>query len=309
MMEALLRRLPINHPKRDAISLSLRKRWAGYRGELHLDYHLGFFPAKKFTFLCDLRLIQDGQAFQMDTLVLTSQFLLIIETKNISGNLLFTPHQFIRYNTKQPSEMEKEAFPDPIAQVKRQKLQLNRFLAHHRHKPVPIEYLIAIGNTTSVFETTKGNERLFQTVLRAEHIPERITELVSNYPETLISPQMHRKLTQLFLQEHSSEIPHILSEFEISPSELILTIQCPHCHSCDIQRKYGTWYCPSCRTSYKDAHKAALLDYLLLHHTITNKECREIFEIEIDLAKRLLKSMNLPYQGTTKDRVYELPIE
>jgi hypothetical protein len=40
--EAILRRLPNNHPKQDFIKEDLAKRRAGYYGEQALDYHLEF---------------------------------------------------------------------------------------------------------------------------------------------------------------------------------------------------------------------------------------------------------------------------
>ncbi|MEW9669496.1 nuclease-related domain-containing protein [Ammoniphilus sp. 3BR4] len=119
MEEALLRRLPLNHPKREEILRNLEKRWTGYRGEQNLDYHLSFLPEKDYSLFQDLRLIQAKQTCQLDTLILSPHFALIIESKNIYGTLFFDQHsrQLIRTNKKQ----EEEGFPDPIMQAKRHK--------------------------------------------------------------------------------------------------------------------------------------------------------------------------------------------
>lgn len=58
--EALLRRLPPNHPKRPEIKEDLKIAQAGYNGELNLDYHLAFLPEKDYRIFHDLRLFHQS---------------------------------------------------------------------------------------------------------------------------------------------------------------------------------------------------------------------------------------------------------
>lgn len=120
-LEALIRRLPPYHPKLPFISEELNKKMAGYKGESSLDFYLGFLDPKQYFIFHDLRLKDDSRFFQIDTLIVTKSYLLIIEVKNIAGTIHFDPlfNQLIRI--KEGKEM---AFPDPLLQVKRHELQL-----------------------------------------------------------------------------------------------------------------------------------------------------------------------------------------
>jgi hypothetical protein len=109
--EALLRELPPDHKKRPEIQYSLRKNLAGYRGEKELDYHFSFLPDESFLIFNDLRLprsLNPQRFFQMDTLLLSPQFIVLIESKNIYGHLFFDSHtkQVIR-----TFDGKKEGFP------------------------------------------------------------------------------------------------------------------------------------------------------------------------------------------------------
>ncbi|WP_090970907.1 MULTISPECIES: hypothetical protein [unclassified Bacillus (in: firmicutes)] len=46
MLQAILRWLPKNHPKRPSIEAELARREAGFRGEESIDDYLDFLPEK-----------------------------------------------------------------------------------------------------------------------------------------------------------------------------------------------------------------------------------------------------------------------
>jgi hypothetical protein len=54
MEEALLRRLPPNHEKWAEIRRNFKKGQAGYKGEIELDFHLGYTPRPLLTRLLTL---------------------------------------------------------------------------------------------------------------------------------------------------------------------------------------------------------------------------------------------------------------
>jgi hypothetical protein len=164
--EALLRRLPKNHKKWKEILRNLKKVSTGFKGEHELDYHLEFLPDEDFDILCDLRIPLDHRTFQMDTLVLSPHFALIIESKNIFGTLLFddTSKQLFR-----TFEGKREGFANPIQQAKRQQILFERWLKRHLLKTIPVYHLVSIGLPSTIIETTAKNAELFNKVLHAEH--------------------------------------------------------------------------------------------------------------------------------------------
>lgn len=113
-LKALKIRIPRNHPKEKEIKEDFAKNSAGYKGERELDYPLSFLLGDVYSILHDLRLFSDSYHFQIDALLLSPRFLLIIEVKNFSGTITFDSEftQVIRSNAG-----KEKAFFDPILQV------------------------------------------------------------------------------------------------------------------------------------------------------------------------------------------------
>lgn len=92
----LLERIDQNHRQKQLIERDFRKYQAGYKGELTLDYFLSDLKEEEYHIFHDLRLPKNEEKqlfFQLDTLVVHSQFCVIIEVKNLIGNLYFD-HQY-----------------------------------------------------------------------------------------------------------------------------------------------------------------------------------------------------------------------
>jgi hypothetical protein len=83
---------------------------------------------------------------------------------------------------------------------------------------------------------------------------------------------------------------------------------CPSCETEILYRHLRTWYCSACKKNYNKAHVAALVDYaLLISTTISNKACKDFLILPSrSQAYHLLKSLNLPYTGMGKSRIYHL---
>lgn len=83
-------------------------------------------------------------------------------------------------------------------------------------------------------------------------------------------------------------------------------VWCANCSRIGMKWKYGSWICPSCSISSKDAHIRTLKDWIILTgEPLTNKICREILQIEDPrLASRLLASMKMNKKGSFKDAKY-----
>lgn len=139
-LEALRRRLKDNHDQAPLIEQEYAKILAGYRGEQSINYFLSFLPQEQYHIFHDLRLpsLQNEYFFQMDILLLSRQFFLIIEVKNIAGSVTYDPsnQQLIQYHR------EKEiVYRDPFLQVQRQKQQLYKWIEKANiTNPPPISF-------------------------------------------------------------------------------------------------------------------------------------------------------------------------
>ncbi|WP_400248128.1 nuclease-related domain-containing protein [Niallia sp. JL1B1071] len=120
----------------------------------------------------------------MDVLILHAKYALIIEVKNIIGELYFDTdlHQMIRIKGE-----EKEAFPDPILQVNRLKRQLKSWLAVNQFPDIPIYPLVVFSNTKSILRLSPTQTQTFKnTLIHKEYLPELIPKLTASYKTTFL---------------------------------------------------------------------------------------------------------------------------
>jgi hypothetical protein len=114
----------------------LKIREAGYKGECSIDFPLSFLEPKSYFTFDDLRMQDQSRFFQLDTLLISKKFALIIEVKNMEGSLYFDPHfnQLTRM-----IEGKETAFPDPkIMQGSRQESQLTNWFLKNGFPSLPI---------------------------------------------------------------------------------------------------------------------------------------------------------------------------
>lgn len=305
-IDAILERLSNIHYIRQILEEKRKNFFTGYRGELQIDYHLKTLDMDKFIILTDLRLVYQNQTFQIDTLIISPYFVVIIESKNIAGTLIFEKNssQVIR-----ELEGKSQGFQNPLVQVKRQKLLLNHLLKKHNIPSIPIEDLVGIAERKTIIVTSPDNLVIFEKLVHADMLLNKINKFEAAHTQKPMEPNQIKKLVKLLLKLHTPAPPSILKTYGIAEFELIKGPQCPLCKKFPLQRQAGSWYCRSCETYSKDAHKQAIYDYfLIISLTITNKKCREFLLLDShDVAKKLLSRMKLPVTGINRYRIYHRP--
>ncbi|MCP1160403.1 NERD domain-containing protein [Bacillus infantis] len=299
-LEALLRRLEEGSPDWHRVKENLAKRWAGYYGELSLDYYLLMLPEREYLVLHDLRLGLSGSFFQIDLLVLHAHFALILEVKNILGTLVFDKQFSQMIRTQDEKE---EGFPDPIAQAEHHKKQLARWFAE-RSIPLPVEALVVISKPSTVLKA--NSPAISRTVIHSHRLLGKIEDSSGRYPQALLDARELRKTSRLLIKHHTPEKIDILSRMRVSPENMRMGVHCSSCGHIPVIRIYGTWLCPKCGLKDKSAHIAALKDYFLLFgKEITNGGFREFAGVEsVFAASRLLKGVGLPSNGEKKGTKY-----
>ncbi|WP_338751919.1 nuclease-related domain-containing protein [Bacillus sp. FJAT-52991] len=304
ILEALARNLPEHHAKQLIIEDELAKSRAGHRGEQSIDYHLSFFPDDHLI-LHNVRLASGDHFFQIDTLIICPNMIVILEVKNIAGTLFFDEafHQLIR-----TIEEKEEAFPDPILQVWRQQRQLESWLTSHKFPTIPIVPFVVISNPSTIIKNDPTHKIVRQTVIHASVIPFKFDRLHQMYKNQLLSLKETKKMSRLLIKHHQPYRPDLLRQLQISEKELLTGAKCEKCQHQPMQRNIGKWHCSRCNHYSIDAHIPALTDYALLHSpTITNKQFRDYFQIQSSaVAKRLLGAMNLEQSGNRRNRIYHL---
>lgn len=304
ILEALLRRLPVSHKKYQSILEEVKRRQAGYLGEQSMDYYYRELPDQKYMILHDLNLPDGDYNCQIDTLLVTQEFALAIDVKNIAGKLIFDTEneQFIQIN----NGIEK-GYPYPIAQAERHQKYIQKLFAKHHFPAVPVEYLVVISNGyTSYVVTGKNAYKVKSKVCKADVFLNKIKLLETQFSKPLISAKELRKFCRLLLKMNTLPTNYVLQKYGIQKSDLLTGVHCPTSPDHSLIRKKQNWYCPICNTFSKDTHIEALRDYFLLFGTtITNKQFREFAHLQSrDVAKRILQSCNLKYTGKYRNYSY-----
>ncbi len=151
--EALIRNLPLDYPKLIAINSVHSKLMAGYYGEKSLDYHLGALNQEKFDIYPGLRLSIRSQYFQIDALVISTHYLLIIEVKNLKGELEFDS---AKGQLIQKIDDKINVYDDPFAQVQKQKIHLLQWLEENKFPPIQVETLVVLSNNNALIKKVTG---------------------------------------------------------------------------------------------------------------------------------------------------------
>ncbi|GER66649.1 nuclease [Weizmannia acidilactici] len=301
--EALLRRLPLHHPKRPEIEKDLAKRKAGFSGEQNLDYYFSFLPDDEFSIYHDLRIQNGNYYFQIDTFILSQNFALILEVKNISGTIYFDSvfRQMIR-----EKDGKEEGFSDPLSQVQMQEIQLKDWAVKQHLLLPPIETLIVFSNPATVLKTSSAPGIYEKKVCHSHRLLQKIKSLQKIYQKNFLSKKDMRKWNRVLLQSDTPLVHQDPLPFDLQTAELLTGVQCPVCCRYRMRRQHKKWYCTHCGAYSKDAHKQAVNDYFLLFHPfLTNQKLCEYLHIQSpDLSKRLLAGLKLSQDGDNRGRKY-----
>lgn len=297
---ALKGRLPSNHPKQPLIEAKYKNKMAGYKGEKSLDFYLSMLPDSNYFIFYGLRLLYQEYYFQMDILLLSTHFALILEVKNIAGELYFDRDfgQMIR-----SIKGVKERYKNPVAQARLQAIKFKKWL-QDRHIEIPILYLFV--NSNNKTELVSESKTMTRNMCNSEFLLEKITQLEGSYMGESLNIKELRKVKRLLLSNHAPENPDVLKNFDISPNELLTGVRCPKCLYLPMFYQSGKWNCPNCKEISKTAHSQAIQDYFLLQKpSITSSELRNLLHLTSPrVAHKILTSLNLPFTGKFKNRVY-----
>lgn len=298
---ALLRRLDSSDPDFAYYKdLSTRLK-VGFTGEQRVDREWTEMLSlgKHYLFL-NYELLNDfGIPHQIDTLLLTSHFLLVIEIKNISGQLDFEAdkHQLIR--SRQDGSID--GFANPIDQVLRHVNYCKRLLQLWEIS-LPVEYAIVMANPSTIIGKVPNGLPIFH----ASGLRSHIGRLFERHSATVLSHEGVDHLARAFL----SKVKRSQQQPPVRKERLRKGVLCEVCNFQETMLyKHGTWCCPRCGVRNKKAILQALDDYrLLISERITNQEFRAFFGVEsMQVASKLLARLHLKSGGAKRGRYYIIP--
>ena len=301
VLESILRRLPENDSDYNFYKEMFILHNKGYIGEqqvTHMWKEINL-PSPHYLFYNYEFINHAGNSHQIDTLLLTPNFIWILEVKNISGRIDIDEfkHQLIRTNF----DGTIDSFRNPIDQIKRHYNFLNRKLNEINIK-LPIEYAIIIVKDSTIIGTVPQDIPIFH----ASGLQSELERITNKHREKKISPHHVEKIKIDFMNMYHRKV----WKPKVNPNKLRKGVLC---HKCDFKSvmvlNNGNFKCPNCKFKSKYALLEAMYDYrCLISEWITNSELRDYLFIESrHAAKRILKNLNMEQSGTYRDRKYKIP--
>ncbi len=271
-LEMLLRRLKVNHPVTPQLEEMLSTKIAGWNGEQSLDFHLDYLD-EPHSILHNLRLYDDHHFFQIDTLILFPTFILIIEAKNMKG-------QIIIHREKKEMRRDLEGFQDPVEQAERQKDLLEEWLLWHMGLRVPVDFLVVFTNRRCVLEFDSSDSQIHEKVVRATSLIGAIERKKEFYQEKVLARNDLMRVGRALAEAHQELVPDYMKRFNLNYSDLQKGVRCPECGKYFMKRAKKKWKCSMCSYSSYRAHEQALREYAaLVSKVISNKEAQEFLKI------------------------------
>ncbi|MDZ5711213.1 nuclease-related domain-containing protein [Jeotgalibacillus haloalkalitolerans] len=300
-LEVIAKRLKPFHPKYPEIQRQLAIMVAGHKGETGLDYHLSFIDTPHLT-LHNLRLKGELHYFQIDSTLIFSNAIIIIEVKNIAGTIEFNTdfQQVIRTHNGVT-----EAFKDFHLQTDRQKQQLTAFLKKNKLPNLPVIPLIVMSNSRTIVQSKTPH--VLQNVIPAEALQSHIQKRIAGLHIKKISHSQVKKIAELLLRANEELESDWLTRYGLQFHDFHMGVECPGCQIFGMKMKYKSkWECQSCRAISDQAHHSALEElFLLKGEGLTNKDIRHFFLIEHNQqVRRMVNGMSISVAGKTKGTKY-----
>lgn len=207
--------------------------------------------------------------FELDFLIITPYGVVILEVKNIIGELEFmnNPSQLIQL--KEDGKITK--YPCPANQLNEYKYQLSQFFLQHNIS-IPIHGVVIFVSRNSFVKQSVNDVRIiYKNELRS------YLRSLADQNSSLSKDEMNNIKEVLLRKTTSSPAIPLIDYFSIPYEELKQGVKCESCSYIGMQKKVRTWFCPSCKNTNSNAHLKAISTYFLLcKHTIPIKNA-EIF--------------------------------
>ncbi|WP_186807128.1 nuclease-related domain-containing protein [Tenuibacillus multivorans] len=277
----------------------LNRERAGFNGERQLKYPLSKLDLK-FDHLHCVRLNYNSSFFQMDALLITPRFILIIEVKNYRDEVIFKEFDQVLHRDK--------VYQDPVSQVEEQKYQLEMWLQMNGFTQIPVETVVVMVNPRVLLKTSSENTIHQEKVVTLPRLASKIREISNQFPHEYLKISEMKQLGQLILDAHTDYIPDILKLYKINAHELMPGFICPQCGILGMKMYKKRLECPTCGLRSADAFMTALKDYfLLVGREITNGEFRRFTGVEsTNTAKGMLTRADLTKKGKGRHTKYLL---
>ncbi|PRO66075.1 nuclease-related domain-containing protein [Alkalicoccus urumqiensis] len=272
-LRALLRRLPVHHPKYEEVLQFYKRFDAGFAGEQSIGYHLNFLRDQAFIYQgLSLELKEKNIKFQVDLILVTPYFLYIGEVKNYSGALQF---DLERSQLIRTIENRSEVFACPVAQVDRHARLIKLWLQQHKIPSLPIIPHVIVSNRRAQIAAPPHHPGIYHS----DGLLKQFDRLIQTYPKRVLSKNQLARLDKQIQLSHVDTGTNLLQRFDLHVNDILGPPRCSSCRSSRFIPGYQTWSCQDCRITTRNAHVSCLYDIsLLINEPLKRKAFNHLLE-------------------------------
>lgn len=275
---------------------------AGFNGESRVDrILLELSPIDNFFVIPNLRLqVRPNQKIELDTLIVTDRYLLILEIKALRGLIRFKTNPYSLEIETEGRIYEREC---PQIQLLRAIDGLQTWLKE-RGYTIPVHGFLTFAYRNIRVELPPQLVHLTY----ANELPFQIRMLTSKMKPKLSKVQLHQ-LTSALREAHQPFIPYPLCDYyRVEPEKLLKGHFCRQCGNRLLRKSAKSWWCIKCERNVQDAPLRALEEwFMFVKDSISNEECREWLGLKDKYAAGyILRNTTLEPIGENRARRYVL---
>lgn len=295
-LRRLHRRMSINHPQYIDVKRDLYN--AGYGGEEYIDSVLStiHFPIPH-TIFPNIRFLKKNiPSFQIDILVLTSAYALIIEVKNWGGKISF---QDIGQVLQKKDHIESIDCPTIQPDYLRDNVQ-DWFNKHDFY--LPVHRVVILPDASTMIYDAENRDIHF-----AKELPTIIRKL-NNLPLQLREDQFFTLSRKISHANRPTESHSICQQYKILPSDLLKGIFCTKCNGPLIKESNRVYVCTYCLYIPDNPFYDVMVDWFtLIGNQISNRQLRFLSGIDASYTVGyFMKKSQFPHSGMNKGTVYHV---
>lgn len=181
----------------------------GIDGEKRVSYEIenSFIP---MLVLYDIRIEDENSIAQIDYVLITKYFILVLETKKLNGDILVNESgEFIRYFKNSFGKVyKKEGMYSPVAQNERHVRILENYLKkHNKIKNIPIYSCVVLANPKSVVNRNKAPENIKNQIIKYDNLTSFIESKIKDHEKMKDGKILDKQMYSIanFLKEGNKE--------------------------------------------------------------------------------------------------------
>ncbi|WP_422122443.1 nuclease-related domain-containing protein [Planococcus sp. X10-3] len=302
-IESLLKRMPYNHSQRDYLENQLHRASAGIRGEGKMVKKFREFSMEEAHLpVWDLNMRIVDWIVQIDGLLLTDRCAIVMDSKNVSGEIHYDAATEEYYKKAVPGG-EILHLDNPVFQLKKHISFVEKWFKLHDIN-LPVTGLIVFTANNCVFRAKPSGALICKTYQMNEYL----YQILRDSPLTATSHPIDDIGKLIAANQVPFKKSPLTELYRIDVRDMKPGVYCNKCGVHRMQRVKKSWICADCGNKDASADRLAVQEYFsLIDDELTNKKFREFTGIEnSDAARRVLAKYDLEISGERKMRVYKV---